>query len=202
MAVKDHSLDDKIVKAAQEEFLENGYSKASLHKIAQKAGITTGALYTRYKGKDDLFCSLLEGIFTVIKEKSKILEKDYMSVMKNDDPVAILSVIKEEEKIYIDLLFDHYDSCLLLFCKSDGSSVQKLIDEMMEKKAESTVQYLKSIAKKEINLDGIALIMEKQFSFFRCILEKGYTREKAVSCMESIEDFLDAGWKDLFERML
>ena len=54
MAVKDHSLDDKIIRAAQSEFLKHGFQKASLHKIAELAGITTGAVYTRYKHKDAL----------------------------------------------------------------------------------------------------------------------------------------------------
>ena len=57
MAVKDHSLDDKIIRAAEAEFLEHGFVAASMHKIAERAGVTTGALYTRYKNKDALFGS-------------------------------------------------------------------------------------------------------------------------------------------------
>ena len=49
MANKDHSLDDGIIQAAYAEFLAYGFQKASLHKIAEKAGVTTGAIYTRYK---------------------------------------------------------------------------------------------------------------------------------------------------------
>ena len=49
MANKDHSLDDGIIQAAYSEFLAYGFQKASLHKIAEKAGVTTGAIYTRYK---------------------------------------------------------------------------------------------------------------------------------------------------------
>ena len=37
MANKDHSLDDKIIKAAYSEFLAYGFCKASLHKISEKA---------------------------------------------------------------------------------------------------------------------------------------------------------------------
>ena len=55
MANKDHSLDDGIIQAAYFEFLSCGFQKASLHKIAEKAGVTTGAIYTRYKNKDALF---------------------------------------------------------------------------------------------------------------------------------------------------
>lgn len=60
MANKDHSLDDKIIKAAYSEFLAYSFCKASLHKISEKAGVTTGAIYTRYKNKDALFVALLQ----------------------------------------------------------------------------------------------------------------------------------------------
>ena len=60
MANKDHSLDDGIIQVAYLEFLAYGFQKASLHKIAEKAGVTTGAIYTRYKNKDALFASLLQ----------------------------------------------------------------------------------------------------------------------------------------------
>ena len=36
MVVRDHSLDDKLIYAAKKEFIELGYQKASLHKIAEK----------------------------------------------------------------------------------------------------------------------------------------------------------------------
>lgn len=42
MANRDHSLDDGIIQAAYSEFLAYGFQKASLHKIAEKAGVTTG----------------------------------------------------------------------------------------------------------------------------------------------------------------
>ena len=63
MANRDHSLEDGIVQAAYSEFLTYGFQKASLHKIADKAGVTTGAIYTRYKNKDALFGSLLQDFF-------------------------------------------------------------------------------------------------------------------------------------------
>ena len=60
MALRDHSLDDKITASAMQEFLEKGYMGASLRKIAERAGVTVGAIQTRYKSKDELFTCLLE----------------------------------------------------------------------------------------------------------------------------------------------
>ncbi len=51
MATRDHFLDDGIIQAAYSEFLAYGFQKASLHKIAEKASVTMGAIYTRYKSK-------------------------------------------------------------------------------------------------------------------------------------------------------
>ena len=67
MASRDHSLDDGIIQAAYSEFLAYGFQKASLHKIAETAGVTTGAIYTRYKNKDALFVSLLQDFFETMK---------------------------------------------------------------------------------------------------------------------------------------
>ena len=47
MALRDHSLDDRIIAAARKEFLEKGYAGASLRKIAERAGVTAGAIQTR-----------------------------------------------------------------------------------------------------------------------------------------------------------
>ena len=67
MANRDHSMDDGIIQAAYSEFLAYGFQKASLHKIAEKAGVTTGAIYTRYKNKDALFASLLQDFFETMQ---------------------------------------------------------------------------------------------------------------------------------------
>ncbi len=69
-------------------------------------------------------------------------------------------------------------------------------------KATRTVMFFKEAAQKEINLDSVELMITEQFYFYRQILEKGYSKERAISCMEAVETFFVAGWRDLFERMM
>ena len=59
MAVADHSIDPRILESARTEFLASGFEKASLKTICEGAGVTTGALYKRYKGKEELFCAVV-----------------------------------------------------------------------------------------------------------------------------------------------
>lgn len=48
-----------ILSSAQEEFSANGFQGASLRRIASNAGVTTGAIYCFFKGKDELFEAVL-----------------------------------------------------------------------------------------------------------------------------------------------
>ena len=101
MANKDHSLDDGIVRAAYEEFLACGFEKASLHKIAKNAGVTTGAIYTRYKNKDALFVSLLEDFFAIIQSKFLTTASVYEKAIESGTVEALQEAIVSEEKIYM-----------------------------------------------------------------------------------------------------
>ena len=75
MANKNQELDKPIIEAAKTEFLQNGFQSASINNIAKRAGVTTGAIYTRYKGKDQLFHSLIEDFLQALDKERKITAK-------------------------------------------------------------------------------------------------------------------------------
>jgi AcrR family transcriptional regulator len=49
-----------LLRAAAQVFAERGFHGASLDDVASVAGFTKGAVYSNFKGKDDLFLALLE----------------------------------------------------------------------------------------------------------------------------------------------
>jgi len=55
MALAEHaSTRDRLVAAALEVFVEQGYEGARVHDIARAAGLTTGAIYANYRDKAEL----------------------------------------------------------------------------------------------------------------------------------------------------
>jgi AcrR family transcriptional regulator len=50
----DDDLRARLLAAATEVFAEKGYAGAGVAEIARRAGLTTGAIYSRYRGKDEL----------------------------------------------------------------------------------------------------------------------------------------------------
>ena len=99
MANRDHSLDDGIIQAAYSEFLAYGFQKASLHKIAEKAGVTPGAIYTRYKNKDALFASLLQDFFETMRTLFTPVAEEYEKAKHSAQPEDILRTINAEEQV-------------------------------------------------------------------------------------------------------
>jgi AcrR family transcriptional regulator len=51
---------DQLLEAAGRVFARRGFHGASVDEVAEEAGYTTGALYSNFAGKEDLFLSLLE----------------------------------------------------------------------------------------------------------------------------------------------
>ena len=53
-------LKERLLHAAAEVFAENGYEKAGVAEIARRAGVTTGAIYSRYSGKAELLIDAVD----------------------------------------------------------------------------------------------------------------------------------------------
>lgn len=202
MAIKNHSLDDKIIEAATIEFMEFGFQGASLRRIAQRANLSTGALYTRYESKDALFCSIVKDILSEISHEFAPLQKGYMEAQKSNSVEAVLEAIRQEERMYQEIILKYYDQCVLFFCQSDGSSLQAKLEELMTYKAKETVAFLENISKKEVNADGVEILLLQQFYCYRAILQKRLSKEQTTACLKMVENFQEAGWKEFFRQIM
>ena len=201
MTTRNHSLDDGIVQAAYAEFLAQGFQKASLHKIAENAGVTTGAIYTRYKNKDALFVSLLQDFLGGLETIFAPAVQEYEKARQAGTTEALLHAIDFEERIYMKLLTEHYDECTLFFSRSDGSSVEAMLNELMRRKTEETVAFFSQVYGKAPNADALRLLMGSQFWYFRQLLNEHLAEDKMFDCLHALLDFFNAGWRQLCDTL-
>lgn len=66
----------KIIKAARQLFLEQGFDNTTIRQITQKAEISTGTLYHFYKDKEDIFFHIADETFLKVIAKSLELVPD------------------------------------------------------------------------------------------------------------------------------
>ena len=201
MANRDHSLDDGIIRAAYAEFLSCGFEKASLHKIAEKAGVTTGAIYTRYKSKDALFTSLLQNFLGKLNDYFAPAAAEYANAKQAGTTDALLAAIDFEERIYMKLLTEYYDDCTLFFSRSDGSSVEAMLNSLMQRKTEQTVDFFCQVYGKAPDAEAVRLLMGSQFWYFRQLLDSHLEEEKMLACLHTLLGFSNAGWRQLCDTL-
>src|SRR3984885_9764699 len=63
---------ERLLAAARSAFASGGFHGASVEEIASRAGFSTGALYSNFDGKEDLFLELME---REIEEHAKEIER-------------------------------------------------------------------------------------------------------------------------------
>src|SRR6476646_11443642 len=64
---KRHRTRAKLLEAARSLIRERGYEHTTLDAIAERAGMTTGAIYGNFKNRDELFISLGQTYWAPIK---------------------------------------------------------------------------------------------------------------------------------------
>ena len=141
MAKADHTIDPRILESAKQEFLANGFEKSSLKHICEQANVTTGALYKRYRGKEDLFCAVVEA--TVADLKAILKEK--CSVELKDLPDETLIKAWDMDEAYLmwwfRFLYDRHDGFVLLLRCAEGTVYSNFQHDWVETMTDATYGY-------------------------------------------------------------
>ena len=180
-----------ILSAAMQEFLEKGFTSASLRNIAKKAGVTTGALYGYYDSKEDLFEALVGEHYNFLLERFCKAQKEFAEIPREEQPNNMYEML-----LYA---YEHLNEFKLILCCSEGTRFSKLIDEMVEIETKGTHDYLVVLEKIgrpappiDERLEHI-LITGMFNTFFELIIHE-MPLEEAKHYLKEMRDFYTAGW--------
>lgn len=201
MACRDHTLDDKIITAAREEFLEKGYSGASLRKIAEKAGVTVGAIQIRYKSKDEMFLCLLKPLLDGIEYLFQSTKNAYYSEAGSDFLESLKLSMQYESDAILQLIFDHYEEAILLLCRSEGSSLAHYFDEIVQSKIKESILFFHQKEFSGIDEKLLGLLISAQFDSYRRIVAECPDRETAEHYMDALMVYHFGGWAAFFDSI-
>ncbi len=95
---------ERLLAAARSAFARNGFHGASVDEIASEAGFSTGALYSNFNGKEDLFLELMEReidehareLTEAVRERASMAERakggarQWMSMIERDSELLLL----------------------------------------------------------------------------------------------------------------
>ena len=196
MAVKNHEMDKLLADAARKEFLAYGNKDASLRRIAEAAGTTTGSVYMRYESKDKLFCSLTECIVNETEKAFEELKPLYMSCRTPED---MMKASETESDTILHIIFGNYDAAVLLLCKSEGSSAAAFFDELIGRKIRESEAFFADLPRSEDLRHALDVLLTVQFDMYRQILKNDYTEAQAHNCMKIMMKFMNGGWSTIIQ---
>jgi AcrR family transcriptional regulator len=95
---------ERLLAAARRVFARSGFHGASVEEIASEAGFSTGALYSNFDGKEDLFLVLMEReidehareIADAVKDRASVAERakggaqQWMTMIEREPEVVLL----------------------------------------------------------------------------------------------------------------
>lgn len=96
---------DRILKAALDVFSAKGYSKSTFVDIAEKIGLTKGAVYWHFKNKEEL---LIEMIYSMLLHEEKLVKE------KIPDKINIYN-LKEYFMARAEIVLDHEECRKFIF---------------------------------------------------------------------------------------
>ena len=142
MAVADRSIDPRILESARTEFLASGFEKASLKTICEGAGVTTGALYKRYKGKEELFCAVVEQTVSDLYEVAHARGDKAPAAMSDQALIKAWDMDGADMMWWFRFLYDRRDDFYLLLSCSQGTRYANFPHDWVELLTKATSAYL------------------------------------------------------------
>ena len=173
MSVPDKSIDPRLLASAEVEFLDKGFINAELKTICENAGITTGAVYKRYKGKEDLFCAVVDDIAKkldlFVKERSDI---DF-SVLSDKEIYDSWQMTYDSTLPMFKLLYEQRDKFTLLIDKAAGTRYENFNHGYVTKMSYAYEQFYaeakkRRLAKAEVSREEFHVLIS---SFWTCVCE-------------------------------
>ncbi len=173
MSAPDKSIDPRLLSSAEEEFMEHGFIKAELKRICKNAGITTGALYKRYKSKEDLFCAVVDEILCKMEDFVDSRSNVDFSAM-SDEEICDSWTMKYDAMIpMFEMIYKYKGVFILLIQKAAGTRYENFSHEFVTKLSYAYERFYdeamkRGLAQIEVTREEFHVLIS---SFWTCVCE-------------------------------
>ena len=200
--MKDESIKQKILECAKAEFMEKGFADASMRTIAEKAGFTTGILYSRFADKDEIFRGLVDDGASELYDYFCFVQDEFASFEPARQKAEMHDYVERKVDYMIDIIYKHFDAFKLIICKSRGSSYESYVDKMVEIETRNTVRFIEvlrnmGISVTEVRADLNHMLASALFVGMFEIVAHDFPKEDAGIYVKQLQEFFNAGWDKL-----
>lgn len=193
---------ENIRKAALAEFSEKGFLGASLRQIVKNAGVTTGAFYGYFSSKEALFASIVEPHAAALMGRFMEAQTTFADLPEAEQAAHMGEESGAYVRWMVDYICDHREPVKLLLCRSEGTSYEHFVHNMVEVEVEYTLRYMEVLRRlgrdvPELSQSLCHIIASGMFSGLFEIAVHDMPREQALRDVEQFRSFYTGGWLKL-----
>ena len=204
MGDKSEQTKQRILAVAKEEFSDKGFMGASLRIIAEKASVTTGALYGIFSDKNHLFNEL---VYRPAESLCSMYENEILlfNNLQDSEKLKILDSFNDSYALmFVNFIYDNFDEFKLIVMSSGGTIYEQYIDKLITLETRSMVCFFKILKQNgseipELRADLIHMLVSSYFNGMFEVVAHDMKKEDAIEYVLIIAKFFHCGWKNLFK---
>ena len=188
MKIKDGGATEKLLACAKAEFMEKGFAESSMRTIAERAGVTTGMLYSRFADKDEMFRTLVkEGADKLYAYFSEVQE-NFAAFPAEQQKGEMHSYTSGKMRVMMDIIYDYF--------------YEHYIDRMIDYETDSTERFMRVLREsgaplKTVRRDINHMLASALFNGVFEVVAHDFPKEDAIEYVDAVCEFFYAGWDKL-----
>ena len=196
-------ITNNITEAAFREFMEYGFEKASMRRIAGAVGITAAALYKHFRNKEEMFAALVE---STVQEFRQVYNEMNQRAFEQLPLIGINEIWKDyggDARILMQFIYSHFNEFKLIVCRSQGTRYDSFIHDVAVMEEKTTQMFIdrcrelgtdiKPVSERELHL----LVTANVSAVFEAVIHD-FSEAEAMHYADTLDVFFSAGWKRLF----
>lgn len=194
---------DRIVDCALHEFLNKGFTDASLRVIAQAAQVTTGAIYGYVAGKEALFDAVVKpAADELIARYTAFQEEFYELPLTNQFFDGMSNYENNKAHLLLDFVYDNHRIFELILQHSAGTSWVSYLDQFARLEEKGTQRYVVAMRARGYDIAPLSpasgrILATSVMQCFFAPLTEGLSRQQAHAFVNDYLRFFQAGYASL-----
>ena len=203
MAKQIEGVTERILSCARAEFLDKGYTEASLRTIAAAAETSTNSIYVRFKDKEGLFSAIVEPALNEMTERFLKMQEAFCRMDSAAQNAHMAKYADGGTLELVSYMYDHLDEFRLLLDASYGTRFHNFVDELVRIEVEYTGRYMETAGCPERLGDALTekllhIVTTSRFESIFEVIRHGMSREEAAEYIRLLSRYHRAGFFAIF----
>ena len=203
MAKQIEGVAERILSCAKAEFLDKGYTDASLRTIAAAAETSTNSIYVRFQDKEGLFSAIVEPVLNEMIERFVKIQETFHRMDRAEQAAQMPYYADGGTMELVEYMYDHLDEFRLLLDASYGTRFHNFVDELVRIEVEYTYKYMEAVGSTAQLGDAttqrlLHIVTTSRFESIFEVIRHGMSREEAREYIRLLSRYHRTGFFAVF----